>query len=74
MGAIQSLVAVTDIVSPIIAGLILELGLYGAWIGAVVAIALSGALIARLRLRREDDSEATESRTDRETLERDGSV
>lgn len=55
MGTIQSLVAVTDMASPVIAGLILGLGLYSAWIGAVVAIALTGAFIARTRLRREDD-------------------
>lgn len=62
MGTIQSLVAVTDIVSPVLAGLILGLGLYGAWIGTVVAIALTGAFIARRRLRREDDPEAIAAR------------
>ena len=54
MGAIQSLVAVTDIVSPVLAGLILGQALYGAWVGAVVLIALTGAVIARNRLPRID--------------------
>ncbi|MBB3980253.1 MFS family permease [Rhizobium azooxidifex] len=54
MGAIQSLVAVTDIVSPVLAGLILGQALYGAWVGAVVLIALTGAVIARSRLPRID--------------------
>jgi len=69
MGTIQSLVAVTDIVSPVFAGFILGLGLYGAWVGAVVAIALTGAFIARTCLRREDDPEAIESRTGRKASE-----
>ncbi|MBU1314746.1 MAG: MFS transporter [Alphaproteobacteria bacterium] len=69
MGTIQSLVAVTDIASPVVAGFILGLGLYGAWIGAVVAVALTGAFIARTRLRREDDPEAIETRTGTETSE-----
>ncbi|GGE32344.1 MFS transporter [Agaricicola taiwanensis] len=46
MGAGQALVAVTDIVSPVLAGFILGLGFYAAWIGAVVAIAITGAMIA----------------------------
>lgn len=50
MGAAQSLVAVTDIVSPVLAGFILGQTLYGAWIGTVVAIAIAGAFIARIRL------------------------
>ncbi|MFW8604436.1 MFS transporter [Rhizobium leguminosarum] len=50
MGATQSLVAVTDIVTPVLAGVILGQSLYGAWIGAVVAIALAGAVIAHSRL------------------------
>ena len=54
MGSIQSLVAVTDIVSPVLAGLILGQALYGAWVGAVVLIALTGAVIARNRLPRID--------------------
>ncbi|NDW06165.1 MFS transporter [Jiella pacifica] len=69
MGTMQSLVAVTDIASPVAAGSILGLGLYGAWIGAVVAIALTGAFIARTHLRREDDPEAIECRAGREVSE-----
>ncbi|ANM10527.1 MULTISPECIES: MFS transporter [unclassified Rhizobium] len=54
MGATQSLVAVTEIVTPVLAGVILGQSLYGAWIGAVVAITLTGAVIAGSRLRRID--------------------
>lgn len=54
MGSFQSLVAVTDIVTPAIAGFILGHGLYGAWIGAVLAIAMTGAIIAASRLPRVD--------------------
>ena len=54
MGAMQSLVAVTDIASPVLAGLILGFGLYGLWIGAAVAIALAGAVVARTCLPRVD--------------------
>ncbi|MGP4806334.1 hypothetical protein ACSV5G_21435 [Agrobacterium cavarae] len=65
MRAIQSLVAVTDVVSPVVAGLILGLVLYQAWIGAVVEIALTGlsALLAHTRMRREDGREAIEVRS-----------
>ena len=63
MGTVQSLVAVTDIVSPVVAGSILGVGLYVAWMGAIVTIALTGAAIARTRLRLEDAPEAIESRT-----------
>lgn len=52
MGTGQALVAATDIASPILAGFILGLGLYGAWIGAVAAIAITGAVIAATRLPR----------------------
>ena len=54
MGAVQALVAVTDIASPVLAGLILGFGLYGLWIGAAVSIALAGALVARTCLPRMD--------------------
>jgi MFS transporter, DHA1 family, tetracycline resistance protein len=47
MGATQPPVVVTDIVTPVLAGVILGQSLYGARIGAVVAIALVGAVIAR---------------------------
>jgi MFS family permease len=51
MGTTQALVAVTDIATPVLAGLILGQSLYAAWIAAVVAIAMAGAAIARSRLR-----------------------
>lgn len=54
MGVTQSLVAVTDVVSPVLAGHILGQALYGTWVGAVVVIALTGAVIARSRLPRID--------------------
>jgi len=54
MGTAQALVAVTDIISPVLAGFILGLSLYGTWIGAVVAIAMTGAVMARSRLPRVD--------------------
>ena len=52
MGTGQALVAVTDITSPVMAGFILGLGFYGAWIGAALAIAIIGAFIAATRLPR----------------------
>ncbi|WP_438754472.1 MFS transporter [Pararhizobium sp. O133] len=52
MGSGQALVALTDVVSPAFAGLILGWGFYGAWIGAVVAVAITGALVAATRLPR----------------------
>ena len=59
MGTGQALVAVTDIASPVLAGFILGSGLYGAWIGTVVAIALVGAVTAATRLPRHGDPETT---------------
>ncbi|MCF1485131.1 MFS transporter [Agrobacterium vitis] len=50
MGTMQALVAVTDIVTPVLAGVFLGQALYNAWIGTIVAIALMGAVIARSRL------------------------
>lgn len=50
MGTGQALVAVTDITSPVLAGFILGLGFYEAWIGAALAIAIIGAFIAASRL------------------------
>jgi MFS family permease len=50
MGATQSLVAVTDIATPVLAGVIVGQGLYGVWVGCVVTIAVLGAAIAQLRL------------------------
>lgn len=52
MGTGQSLAAVTEITSPVLAGYILGLGLYGAWIGAAVAISIIGAVIATAYLPR----------------------
>lgn len=52
MGTGQALVAVPDIASPVLAGLILGWDLYGAWLGAVVAIAITGAVIAAIHLPR----------------------
>lgn len=46
MGAAQSMVAVTDVASPVLAGFILGYALYGVWIGLAVAMAAIGALIA----------------------------
>ncbi|RMC35051.1 MFS transporter [Paracoccus alkanivorans] len=46
LGAAQSLTAVADIVSPVLAGFILGYALYGIWIGAAVAVAATGAVIA----------------------------
>lgn len=50
MGTGQALVAMTDIASPVMAGFILGLGLYGAWICAAVVIAITGAVIAAICL------------------------
>lgn len=47
MGATQSLVAATDIITPILAGLILGESLYGAWIAVVLTIAVLGGVLAR---------------------------
>lgn len=52
IGAAQSLAAVTDVASPILAGFILGYALYGVWIGVAVAMAAIGALIAAARLPR----------------------
>lgn len=52
MGAAQSLVAATDVASPVLAGFILGYALYGVWIGIAVAMAAIGALIAMARLPR----------------------
>lgn len=54
MGTAQALVAATDVVSPVLAGLILGQALYGLWLGVVVTIALGGALIALRHLPRQD--------------------
>lgn len=51
MGATQSLVAATDIVTPVLAGLVLGQNLYGAWIAVVLTVAVLGAVLARGGLR-----------------------
>jgi hypothetical protein len=45
------LVAATDIVTSVIAGLILGQNLYGAWIAVVLTVAALGGVLARSRLR-----------------------
>jgi MFS family permease len=60
MGAMQSLVAVADVITPVIAGAILGQALHGAWIGTVVATAMAGAVIARSQLPA-SDPEATKA-------------
>jgi DHA1 family tetracycline resistance protein-like MFS transporter len=54
MGTAQSLVAVTDIVSPVLAGFVVGQALYGAWIGAIVAIGVIGGATAYCLLPRLD--------------------
>jgi hypothetical protein len=44
--------------SAVLAGVILGMGFYGAWIGTVVAIALTGAAIAATRLPRRSGGRA----------------
>ncbi len=51
IGMLQSLVAATDVVTPVLAGLIIGQRLYGLWIGTIVAITIIGALIAQNRLK-----------------------
>lgn len=55
LGAAQSLVAMADIVSPILGGFILGYSLYGVWIGVAMAMALAGAGIAMTRLPRRSE-------------------
>ncbi len=54
MGTAQALVAAADIVSPVLGGFILGFALYGVWMGAVVAMALVGVIIAATSLPRKD--------------------
>lgn len=58
LGGAQSLVAVADIASPVLGGFILGYALYGIWIGAAVAMATTGALLAATLLPRESRAEA----------------
>lgn len=50
MGTGQALVAVTDVISPAFAGLILGWSFYEAWIGAVMAVTVIGATVAAAHL------------------------
>ncbi|HYG42451.1 MAG TPA: MFS transporter, partial [Bordetella sp.] len=50
MGTAQALIAVTDIVSPVLAGFIMGYALYGIWIGVAITVALAGAAVAIARL------------------------
>lgn len=45
MGTAQALIAVTDVVSPVLGGFILGYSLYGVWIGAAVAVVLAGVTV-----------------------------
>ncbi len=58
MGAAQSLVAVTDIITPVLGGFILGYALYSVWIGIAVAVAIIGAVIAATWLPRHGTVEA----------------
>ncbi|WP_313196107.1 MFS transporter [Shinella zoogloeoides] len=58
LGAAQSLLAVTDIVAPVLGGFILGYALYSLWIGIAVAVAIVGAIIAATRLPRQGGAEA----------------
>nr|WP_314092347.1 MFS transporter [uncultured Shinella sp.] len=58
LGAAQSLLAVTDIIAPVLGGFILGYALYSLWIGIAVAVATVGALIAATRLPRQGGAEA----------------
>ncbi|MDO3445555.1 MFS transporter [Agrobacterium sp. V1] len=57
LGAAQSLVAVTDVVAPVLGGFILGYAFYSVWIGIAVAVAITGAVIAAARLPRHGASE-----------------
>lgn len=45
MGTAQALVAVTDMVSPVLGGFILGYAFYGVWISVAVAVAIAGAMV-----------------------------
>lgn len=53
-GATQALLALTDVVSPVLGGFILGYALYGVWIGIAVAVALAGAALTISRLPKGD--------------------
>ncbi|MDR6820779.1 MFS family permease [Neorhizobium sp. 2083] len=52
LGAAQSLVAVADIIAPVVGGFMLGYALYSVWLGIAVTVAVIGALIALARLPR----------------------
>ncbi|WP_141589979.1 MFS transporter [Myxococcus sp. AB056] len=54
MGAAQALIAVTDILSPVLGGFILGYALYGVWIGVAMAVALAGVAVTIARLPKSD--------------------
>jgi MFS family permease len=58
LGAAQSLVAVADIIAPVLSGFMLGYALYSLWIGTAVAVAVAGAVIAATRLPRHGGAEA----------------
>jgi len=58
LGAAQSLVAVADIIAPVLGGFILGYALYSLWISIAVAVAITGAAIAVARLPRYGGAEA----------------
>jgi len=49
-GASQALLALMDVVSPVLGGFILGYALYGVWIGIAVAVALVGTVLTITRL------------------------
>ncbi|WCK05771.1 MFS transporter [Agrobacterium tumefaciens] len=58
LGAAQSLVAVADIIAPVLGGFILGYALYSLWISIAVVVAITGAAIAAARLPRYGGAEA----------------
>ena len=58
LGAAQSLVAVMDIIAPVLGGFILGYSLYSVWIGLALTVAITGAVIAAARLPRQSGAEA----------------
>lgn len=50
IGTTQSLIAMTDVVSPVLAGFLIGQALYGVWTGGVVAFVAIAAVIAWTRL------------------------
>lgn len=72
MGTTQSLIAVTDIVSPVMAGFILGQALYRLWIGTIIAFVAAAATLAWMRLPRTDPETVGNSKMDDEpgTVER----